>query len=89
VNVIISLSYPNKYILAKILKHFEAILNETFFIRIHKSYILNILNGKVLDFQANKNVVILMEEKNKISCRKIAAIFEEFAFYNKRKFDTH
>jgi hypothetical protein len=47
------------------------------------------LNGKVLDFQANKNVIVLMEEKNKISSRKIAAIIEKFAFYNKRKFDTH
>lgn len=59
VNEIITLSYENKYILARTLKHFEAILDETFFIRIHKSHILNILNGKVLDFQANNKAVVL------------------------------
>jgi len=30
-----------------------------------------------------------MEEKNNISCRKVAAVIEKFAFYNKWKFDTH
>jgi hypothetical protein len=57
------LAYIIKYVLARTLKYFESILYETFFIRIHKSQIVNILNGKGLDIQSNNRIIVFDGKK--------------------------
>lgn len=73
-----------KYISARTLKYFEEILDETFFIRVHKSHLVNILHAKGLDIQANNSAVAFDGGKNiEISRRKVKAVIEKFSFYNK------
>lgn len=73
-----------KYVSARTLKHYEDTLDKTFFIRVHKSHLVNILHAKGLDIQANNSAVAFDGGKNiEISRRKVKAVIEKFSFYNK------
>jgi len=73
-----------KYVSARTLKHYEGILDDTFFIRVHKSHLVNILYAKGLDIQAINSAVSFDGGKNiEISRRKVKAVIEKFSFYNK------
>lgn len=73
-----------KYISARTLKHYEGILDDSYFIRVHKSHLVNILYVKSLDIQASSSAVAFDGGKNiEISRRKVKAVIEKFDFYKK------
>ncbi|CAH0994283.1 Heme-containing CO-sensing transcriptional regulator RcoM 1 [Emticicia aquatica] len=73
-----------KYVSARTLKHYQGILDENFFIRVHKSHIVNIRFVKGVDIQANSSEIAFDEGKNiEISRRKVKEVVEKFEVYNK------
>ncbi len=73
-----------RYISARTLKHYEGILDDAYFIRIHKSHLVNILHAKGLDIQASNSAVAFDGGKNiEISRRKVKYVIEKFSYYNK------
>lgn len=80
-------THTHKYISARTLKHYEGILDNDIFIRIHKSHLVNILHTKGLNIQTNYNAVAFDEGKNiEISRRKVKNVIEKFAYYKKYNF---
>ncbi len=73
-----------KYISARTLKHYEGILDDSYFIRVHKSHLVNILYAKSLNIQASCSAIAFDGGKNiEISRRKIKSVIEKFDFYKK------
>jgi two-component system, LytTR family, response regulator len=73
-----------KYVSARTLKHYQEILDESYFIRIHKSHIVNIKFVKSLDIQTNSSAVAFNEGKNiEVSRRKLKEVAEKFQAYKK------
>lgn len=73
-----------KYVSARTLKHYEDTLDDTYFIRVHKSHLINIRYAKSLEIQANNSALAFDGGKNiEISRRKVKAVIEKFSFYNK------
>lgn len=80
-------THTHKYISSRTLKHYEGILDNKIFIRIHKSHLVNILHAKGLDIKANYNAVAFDGGKNiEISRRKVKDVIEKFAYYKKYNF---
>jgi two-component system LytT family response regulator len=74
----------NKYISARTLKHYEGILDGSFFIRIHRSHLINMLHVKGLDIQASNSAVALNGGKNiEIARRKVKTVIKQLSFYIK------
>ncbi|AFK04188.1 response regulator receiver protein [Emticicia oligotrophica DSM 17448] len=74
-----------KYISAKTLKHYECILDENYFIRIHKSHLVNILHTKGLNIQASNSATAIFEcgTNLDVSRRKVKTVIERFAHFKK------
>lgn len=73
-----------KYVSSRTLKHYEDILDETFFIRVHKSHLVNILYAKALEIKASNSALAFDGGRNiEISRRKVKAVIKKFSFYNK------
>jgi two-component system, LytTR family, response regulator len=71
-----------KYVSARTLKHFEGILDENFFIRVHKSHIVNIRYMK--DVQPSNSEIKFDEGRPiEVSRRKLKEVVEKFETYNK------
>lgn len=71
-----------KYVSARTLKHFEGILDKNFFIRVHKSHIVNMRYMK--DVQSVNSEIKFDEGKPiEISRRKLKEVVEKFETYNK------
>ena len=80
-------THTDKYISARTLKHYEDILDNTIFIRVHKSHLVNILHAKGLDIQESNSAIAVAFDRGKnieISRRKVKAVIEKFAFYKNR-----
>ncbi len=74
----------NKYISSRTLKHYEGILDEQYFVRIHKSHLVNILHAVGLDLEDSYGSVAFDEGKNiEISRRKVKLVIERFEQYKK------
>ncbi len=74
----------NKYISSRTLKHYEGILDEEYFVRIHKSHLVNIIHAVGLDLEDSYGSVAFDEGKNiEISRRKVKLVIERFEQYNK------
>jgi two-component system, LytTR family, response regulator len=71
-----------KYVSARTLKHFEGILDKDFFIRVHKSHIVNLRYMK--DVQPVNSEIKFDEGKPiEVSRRKLKEVVEKFETYNK------
>lgn len=83
-NYTVVYTQTKKYISARTLKHYEAILDDSVFIRVHKSHLVNILYAKSLDIQASNSAIAFDGGRNvEISRRKVKAVIEKFTFYKK------
>jgi two-component system, LytTR family, response regulator len=73
-----------KYVSSRTLKHFQGILDESYFVRVHKSHIVNIRYVKGLDIQSNCSAVAFNEGNNiEVSRRKLKEVAEKFQAYKK------
>ena len=71
-----------KYVSARTLKHFEGILDKNFFIRVHKSHIVNLRYMK--DVQPVNSEIKFDEGKPiEVSRRKLKEVVKKFETYNK------
>ncbi len=70
----------NQYVSSRTLKHFEGILDESFFVRVHKSHIVNMRHVK--DLQA-ACCEIKFEKGNpiEVSRRKLKEVVKKFEIY--------
>ena len=73
-----------QYVSSRTLKHFEGILDKNFFVRVHKSHIVNMRHVKAIGVQL-PNSKIKFEEGNpvEVSRRKLKEVVEKFESYNK------
>ena len=73
-----------KYVSARTLKHFQGILDESCFVRVHKSHIVNIRHVKGLDIQSKSSAVAFDEGENiEVSRRKLKEVAQKFQAYKK------
>lgn len=73
-----------KYVSSRTLKHFQGILDESYFVRVHKSHIVNMKHVRGLDVQSNSSTVAFDEGSNiEVSRRKLKEVTEKFQAYKK------
>ncbi len=71
-----------KYVSSRTLKHFQEILDETCFIRVHKSHIVNMQFMK--EIQLDSGEISIKEGKSiEVSRRKLKEVVEKFEIYSK------
>lgn len=82
-NYTIVYTESKKYISSRTLKHYEGILDNNFFVRVHKSHIVNMSFMKSIGVQESSSEIVLEEGKLiEISRRKLKEIVEKFDTYN-------
>ncbi|WP_394990390.1 LytR/AlgR family response regulator transcription factor [Emticicia sp.] len=73
-----------KYVSARTLKYFEGILDKNYFVRVHKSHIINMLHIKDNGVQLNNSEIKFEEGKLiEVSRRKLKEVVKKFRSYNK------
>jgi two-component system LytT family response regulator len=71
-----------KYISSRTLKHYQGILDEKWFIRVHKSHIVNLRHIKSID-ESISEIVFDDGDNIEVSRRKLKDFVEKFEIYNK------
>ncbi|MFY7910484.1 MAG: LytR/AlgR family response regulator transcription factor [Emticicia sp.] len=81
-NYTVVYTQTKRYISARTLKHYEEILDNSIFIRVHKSHLINIRYAKSINVEPNNNAIAFDGGSNiEISRRKVKTVIEKFAFY--------
>ncbi len=82
-NYTIVYTESKKYVSSRTLKHYEGILDNTFFVRVHKSHIVNMSFMKSIGVQESSSELVMEEGKSiEVSRRKLKEIVEKFDTYN-------
>ena len=73
-----------QYVSSRTLKHYEDILDKNFFVRVHKSHIVNMLHVKEIGVQLPNSEIKFEEGKPvEVSRRKLKEVVEKFESYNR------
>lgn len=74
----------NSYVSARTLKHYEGILDSQYFIRVHKSHIVNIRHVKGFTILSKSSEIALKRGvKIEVSRRKLKGVVEKFETFKK------